>query len=316
MSLIVCIWIALALDYFIGDPRWLPHPVRLIGVLALRLEAPMRKRFASARTAGLLTALAVIGITALAAWICLVLAARLAPWLGYVATVIMLYTSFAARDLDHHGRSVLAALLQGDLPLARQRVAWIVGRDTARLDEHGVARAAVESVAENTVDGVIAPLFFAFLGGPVAAMTYKAISTLDSTFGYRSERYIQFGWASARIDDAANYLPARVGALLIAIGAWLLKEDPRGSLMAAWRDGSKHSSPNAGLAEASMAGALGIQLGGPVFRNGRLDEMPAFGDPRHALAAEHIARACRLMMASTLAAAGVFSLVRTVLGIM
>ena len=313
MSLIVYIWIALVLDYLIGDPRWLPHPVKLIGGLALRLEAPMRERFASARTAGLVTALTVIGMTALAVWACLALACRIAPWLGHVVAIVILYTTFAARDLDHHGRSVLSALSQGDLPLARQRVARIVGRDTAHLDERGVVRAAVESIAENTVDGVIAPLFFAFLGGPVAAMAYKAVSTLDSTFGYRNERYIRFGWMSARIDDAANYLPARIGVFLIVICAWLLKEDPNGSLQAAWRDGAKHSSPNAGLAEASMAGALGIQLGGTVYRNGRLDEMPAFGDPRHPLAAAHIARACRLMTASTLAAAVVFSLVRALL---
>jgi adenosylcobinamide-phosphate synthase len=308
VSLTIYIWIALAIDYLIGDPRWLPHPVKFIGNFALRLEAPMRKRFASARTAGLVTALTVIGTTALTAWIGLALAGRIAPWLGHVAAVVILYTTFAARDLACHGRSVLAALVQGDLPLARQRVAWIVGRDTARLNEHGVARAAVESVAENTVDGVIAPLFFAFLGGPVAAMAYKAVSTLDSTFGYHNERYLQFGWASARIDDAANYLPARIGAVLMALAAAVLKEDPRGALRAAWRDGAKHNSPNAGLAEAAMAGALGIQLGGPVHRNGRLEEMPAFGDSGLPPTADHIARACRLMMGTTLVGAVLFSL--------
>jgi adenosylcobinamide-phosphate synthase len=315
VSLIVSIWIALVLDYLIGDPRWLPHPVKLIGRLALRLETPMRKRFTSTKFAGLITALTVIGIAALSAWTCLALAGRIAPWLEHVVAIGILYTTFAARDLDRHGRSVLAALIQGNLPLARQRVAWIVGRDTAQLDAHGVARAAVESVAENTIDGVIAPLFFAFLGGPVAAMAYKAVSTLDSTFGYRNERYIQFGWASARIDDAVNYLPARIGAVLMSLAAGMLKEDPRGALRAAWRDGAKHSSPNAGLAEASMAGALRIQLGGPVHRSGRLEEMPAFGDPGRPLTVDHIARACRMMTGTTLAGAVLFSLVRAVLSI-
>jgi adenosylcobinamide-phosphate synthase len=312
VTLILYIWIALWFDYVLGDPRWLPHPVRLIGGLALRLEAPMRARFASAGHAGMATAVTVIGVTAFSTWACLALAGWIAPFLGHAAAIAILYTTFAARDLDRHGRAVLEALVHGDLPLARQRVAWIVGRDTAQLDEHGVARAAVESVAENTVDGVIAPLFFAFLGGPVAAMAYKAVSTLDSTFGYRNARYLQFGWASARIDDAANYLPARIGVLLMALSARVLKQDPAGSLRAAFRDGAGHSSPNAGLAEASMAGALGVQLGGPVHRNGRRDAMPFFGDPRHPLTAAHIAQACTLMMGATLAGAVLFSLVRAV----
>lgn len=313
ISLIGQIWIALAIDLLVGDPRWLPHPVRLIGNLALRLEAPMRQRFASAKTAGLVAALTVIGGTAIAAWGCLAVAGRIAPWLAHVVAVAMLYTTFAAKDLERHGKSVSAALARGNLPLARQRVALIVGRDTELLDENGVMRAAVESVAENTVDGVIAPLFFAFLGGPVAAMAYKAASTLDSTFGYRNERYLQFGWTSARIDDGANYLPARVSAWLMALAAWVLKENPRGSVRTAWRDGGKHSSPNAGIAEASMAGALGIQLGGPVYRSGRLEETPTIGEPVSPLATEHIDRACRLMMATTLAGAVAFSLLRAVL---
>jgi len=310
MKWILYIWLALVLDYLLGDPRWLPHPVRLIGGLAIRLEAPMRARFASARIAGLATALGVIGITALAAWACLVLAEGAAPWLGHIMAVLMLYTAFAARDLDRHGRSVQAALQQNDLPLARRRVSRMVGRDTEPLDEHGVTRAAVESVGENTVDGVIAPLFFAFLGGPVAAMAYKAVSTLDSTFGYRNERYLLFGWASARLDDAVNYLPARINVLLTALAARVLKEDSCAAWRVAWRDGPRHSSPNAGLAEAATAGALGVQLGGPVYRHGRLEEMPTFGDPRHPLSPDDIARACRLMMGATLAGAVLFSVVR------
>lgn len=310
MKWILYIWLALALDYLIGDPRWLPHPVKLIGGLAIRLEAPMRARFASARIAGLVTALAVIGIAALTTWACLALAEGAASWLGHIMAVLILYTAFAARDLDRHGRSVQAALRQGDLPLARRRVSLMVGRDTEPLDEHGVTRAAVESVGENTVDGVIAPLFFAFLGGPVAAMAYKAVSTLDSTFGYRNERYLFFGWASARLDDAVNYLPARINVLLSALAARMLKEDPYAAWRVAWRDGSRHSSPNAGLAEAATAGALGIQLGGPVYRHGRLEEMPTLGDLRHPLSPNDIARACRLMMGATLAGAVLFSLLR------
>jgi adenosylcobinamide-phosphate synthase len=310
MISILHIWIALILDVVIGDPRWLPHPVKIIGGLALRLEAPMRRRFASERTAGVVTAAAVIGLTAAITSAGLWMADRISPWLGHVAAVAVLYACFAARDLDRHGRAVQAALAREDLSLARRRVAMIVGRDTDRLDETDVVRAAVESVAENTVDGVVAPLFFAFLGGPVAAMAYKAASTLDSTFGYRNERYLRFGWASARIDDAANYLPARIGVALMALAARTLGENPRGGLQSSRRDGPRHASPNAGLAEAAMAGALGVQLGGPVHRHGRLEEMPRLGEPVEPLAAGHIIRACRMMMATTMAGAMVFTMTR------
>ena len=192
-------------------------------------------------------------------------------------------------------------MTQKNLSEARRRVALIVGRDTAQMDAEDVARATVESVAENTVDGVIAPLFFAFLGGPVAAMAYKAASTLDSTFGYRNARYRRFGWVSARIDDALNYLPARIGVLLMALAGRTLGEDPRWALKTALRDGPRHASPNAGLAEAAMAGALGIRLGGPVYRYGRLENGPFFGQPVENLSGKHIPRACRLMMGTTLA---------------
>jgi adenosylcobinamide-phosphate synthase len=313
MMLILHIWAALGLDALIGDPRSWPHPVKVIGALAQRLEPILRRRIASARTAGCVTAVIVIGGTALITWICLIAAGWIGAWLQTFVAIFLLYTTFAARDLRRHGIEVLAALRQDDLNLARQRVAMIVGRDTAGLDPAGVIRAAVESIAENTIDGIIAPLFFAFLGGPVAAMAYKAASTLDSTFGYRNERYIRFGWASARIDDVANYLPARIGAVMMAMAAWVLGENPWASLKAAWRDSRNHRSPNSGWGEAAMAGALGVQLGGPVWRGGQLDPMPPMGDARHPLTPDHIRRACRLMIGATVVAAVVFSIARFVL---
>ena len=315
MIFVIYILLALVLDYLIGDPRRLPHPVKLIGWLAIKLEAPMRRRVASPKTAGTLTAAMVVAATALSSWLCLAAAGRVAPWLGHGVAVLMLYTTFAARDLARHARAVMAALTRGDVARARRAVARIVGRDTEPLDADGIVRATVESVAENTIDGVIAPLFFAFLGGPVAAMAYKAVSTLDSTFGYRNERYLQFGWASARLDDAANFIPARLGVGCLALAAWALKEKPLNSLHCTWRDGNRHASPNAGYAEAAMAGALGIRLGGPVFRQGHLDDMPRFGDATEPLATGHIDRACRLMWGTTVAAAVVFSLVRFAFGI-
>ena len=306
MILILYILLALLLDWLIGDPRWLPHPVKLIGALAMKLERPLRERMSSARMAGVVTAGIVVGVTALVSWGILLAAGRISPWLERLVTVVMLYTTFAPRDLARHAQAVLAELKKGDLVGAKRQVARIVGRDTEQLDEQGVIRATVESVAENTVDGVIAPLFFAFLGGPVAAMAYKAVSTLDSTFGYRNERYIDFGWASARLDDLVNLIPARLSVLFMALIAWIQDLDGGRCMRTAWQDGAKHASPNAGLAEASMAGALGVQLGGPVMRHGREDRMPTFGEPVRPLVIDDIQRACRLMAGTT--AAGFFAL--------
>jgi adenosylcobinamide-phosphate synthase len=194
--------------------------------------------------------------------------------------------------------AVFRPLAAGDLPLARQRVAMIVGRDTDQLDEAGIARAAVESVAESTVDGVTAPLFFALIAGPVGAMVYRAVNTLDSTFGYKDGRYLHFGWASARIDDVANLIPARLTAPLIAAAALLLRQRPLQSLKILLRDGRKHESPNAGLPEAAMAGALGVQLGGLNTYGGEPLDKPTIGDPLVPLAARHIPQANALMFAT------------------
>jgi adenosylcobinamide-phosphate synthase len=299
MDLKYQILIALALDLLLGDPRSLPHPVKLIGALAAWLEAPARQRF-QPRTAGILTAAAVILAAAAAAGAVIFLAGMVHPFLKDAACILILYTTFAARDLARHSSDVYQALARGDLPEARRCVSRMVGRDTEQLDEQGVTRAAVESVAENTVDGVIAPLFFAFLAGPVGAIAYKAVNTLDSTFGYRNERYAEFGWASARIDDAANYIPARLAVPLIAAASVFLDQDARGALRISRRDGRKHASPNSGLSEAAMAGALGVRLGGPVMRKGKPDDMPCIGDPAHPLQPGHIRRANSLMFAATL----------------
>ena len=186
-----------------------------------------------------------------------------------MVSILVIYTTIAARDLARHSMAVLRPLAAGDLVEARRRVALIVGRDTARLDEAGVVRAAVESVAESTVDGVTAPLFFAVVAGPVGAMVYRAINTLDSMFGHQDERYREFGWAAARIDDLANYLPARLTAPLVCLAALLLRQRPRLACAILARDGRKHASPNAGLTEAAMAGALGVQLGGVNYYDGQ-----------------------------------------------
>ncbi len=290
---------AVVLDLLAGDPRWLPHPVRLIGWVAMAFERPTRWAFRHPRLAGVVTALGVIGLSGAAAYGLLYGARLIHPLAADLLVIVLIYTCLAARDLAAHSRAVFRALADEDLPEARRRVGLIVGRDTDPLDEAGVARATVESVAENLVDGVTAPLLFATLLGPVGAIVYKAINTLDSTFGYKNERYLQFGWASARIDDVANYVPARLTAPLVVVAAWLLRERPGQSWHILRRDGHKHTSPNAGQTEAAMAGALGIQLGGPSLYFGSVIEKPTLGDPSVETNRTHIRRANALMYATS-----------------
>lgn len=294
------ILIAFAVDCLFGDPRWLPHPVRGIGWLAHRLEAPTRRLIRHQRTAGVVAWLGVVGTTGAVAWGLIHCTARLHPLAGDIVAIALMWTTIAARDLVRHSHNVYRALADNDLPEARRRVGMIVGRDTAQLDEAGITRAAVESVAESTVDGVTAPLFFAVLFGPVGAMAYRAINTLDSTFGYKDERYLHFGWASARLDDLANWLPARISAPVMALAAALCGLRPGNAWRIFRRDGRKHESPNAGLCEACMAGALGVQLGGANFYEGEILEKPTLGDPLQPLTKADIRRANCLMYATTL----------------
>jgi adenosylcobinamide-phosphate synthase len=298
---------ALLLDAAVGDPRRLPHPARLTGKLAVALESLTRRHVDGERLAGVVTAGMVAGAAALAAAVLIRGTRRMHPRLGDAASIAVLWTTFAARDLAGHALDVYNALDHGELAEARRLVGRMVGRDVAVLDEAGVVRAAVESVAENTVDGVTAPLFYACLGGPVAAATYKAINTLDSTFGYRNERYVRFGWASARWDDLANLLPARLTVIASCLAAAILGLDPAGVLRTCLRDGRKHASPNSGIAESAMAGALGVQLGGPLARGGRFVDHPTLGDPLQPLSPYHIKQAVRLMAATTVVWAGLLA---------
>ncbi len=295
MSLEWQILLAVALDFVIGDPRPFPHPVKFIGRLAEALEPPFRRMIKSPRGAGTMTALTVVCVVVICAaglvsgfrWI--------HPLAGDLVSAFLIYTSIAARDLVQHSIEVYRALKAGSLSNARNRVAWICGRDVDRLEEDGVVKATVESVAENLVDGVISPLFYAVLGGPVGAMAYKAINTLDSTFGYKNERYLEFGWASAKIDDVANYLPARIAGILVPVASFILGLNARDSWRAFVRDRNRHPSPNAGQAEAAVAGALGIQLGGLSYYSGVPSDKPKLGDPLSVPDDEHILVANRLL---------------------
>ncbi len=294
------ILLAFVIDLALGDPRWLPHPVRWLGATALRVEAVTRRYVRPPRTAGLVAAALLIAGCGLSAHAALSLAQRVDPRLADALSIYLIYTTIATRDLMDHSRAVFKRLMAGNLPAARTAVGRIVGRDTHELDEAGVTRAAVETVAESLVDGITAPLLFAFLFGPVGAVCYRTINTLDSIFGYKNERYREFGWAAARIDDLANWAPARLTAPLIALAATVLGQRGYNALAILRRDRACHPSPNAGLSEAAVAGALGVQLGGVNRYFGEPHERPQLGDPIEPLEPAHIRQANQLILVSTL----------------
>jgi adenosylcobinamide-phosphate synthase len=313
MSLEYQILAAVLLDLSCGDPRWFPHPVKFVGRFALFCEPVSRKAISHTRLAGLITVICVLAATAGISWGIVLAAGFLHPWLGDAVSILLIYTTLAARDLSRHSLEVYESLQEGDLPEARRRVGSIVGRDTEVLDEQGVVRATVESVAENTADGVTAPLLFAFLGGPVGALLYKAVNTLDSTFGYKNERYREFGWAAARLDDLVNYLPARLTATLVPAATVLAGLNARNSIKILFRDARNHPSPNSGYLEAAMAGALGVQLGGRNYYFGQPSQRPTMGDPLRPLARRDIIRVNALMFVTyALLLAGGLALLHTV----
>ena len=299
MSLELQIILALVLDALLGDPRWLPHPVRLMGWLALRCEGLIRAIIPSEKLAGIITVILVLAGTGLTGWAMIRLAEIFHPVAETVVSVLLLYTCLAARDLIAHSSEVHGALQKEDLEEARKRVGMIVGRDTSELDEAGVVKAAVESVAENTVDGITAPLFWAVIGGPVGALLYKGVNTMDSTFGYKNERYLYFGWAAARLDDLANWLPARLTGMVMVVAALFCRLSPLNAWRIFWRDRNQHASPNAGQSEASMAGALGLQLGGVATYFGREVSKPTIGDDLNRPEPIHLAKANLLLVITT-----------------
>ncbi len=290
------ILLAVPLDLLVGDPRWMPHPVRLIGRFAIFAEEPFRKMIKSPRIAGAATAFVVVTATLVVSWTLLYGAGAVHPYAGDLVSILLLWTGIAAKDMVTHSSEVVDALNSGSLHEARRRVGMICGRDTESMDESGIARATVESVAENMVDGVVAPLFFAAIGGAVGILVYKAVNTLDSTFGYKNEKYLEFGWASAKFDDIANFIPARLTALLVPVAAMFLLHNPGRSLRVFLRDRLKHPSPNAGQAEAAVAGALGIQLGGLSHYSGVPANKPLLGDPLMSVGREHVVRANALLL--------------------
>lgn len=280
--------LACLLDLVIGDPRWLPHPVQMIGVGISGMESVLRKCIRSPqgeKWAGIvLAALIVLPVYFITLFIYRTLSGLSAAIPSVIGNALIIYlvsSTIAVRGLLSAARQVIDSVRIGNIETARHNLGMIVGRDTEDLTDKGVLKATMESLAENLSDGIIAPLFFLALGGLPLAMAYKAINTLDSMVGYRNERYINFGHASARLDDAANYLPARITGLLVVVSSvFVLRSLPaaRGSFRTMLRDGGNHLSPNSGIPEAAVAGAVGIRFGGPATYGGLTVEKPFIGD--------------------------------------
>lgn len=289
---------ACALDMVAGDPRWLPHPVRIMGMVIQEYERLILGRFSTPlakRAAGFGLAVGLpLCCFLVTQWI-LWWADRMHEVFGVLMWVVLGYTTIAGRDLSDHAWRVYQALEKGDLPSARVAVGCLVGRDTARLSEGEIVRATLESVSENTSDGIVAPLVYLSLGGPALAMAYKAINTLDSLVGYRTDRYREFGWASARADDMANWVPARLTAVAMSVAAAIRLGTGLSSWRICWRDAGNHPSPNSGWPEAAMAGALGVQLGGCNVYDGVVEGRARLGDPVTLFCASHIPVALQLM---------------------
>jgi adenosylcobinamide-phosphate synthase len=291
---------ACLLDALIGDPQWLPHPVRLIGRGVMWIETVARRVVRTSqgeRLAGIGIAILVPGLAYTAGWLLIYLASQVHTMLGQTVEVVLASTTLAARDLADHASAIRRALEQSQ-ESARTALSRIVGRDTERLAEPEIVRATVESVAESTSDGVIAPLVYLAIGGAPLALAYKAINTLDSMIGHRTPAYLNFGWAAARLDDVANWIPARATAWLLIIAAGLQTWSLQRVRFAAWmlrRDGHKHPSPNGGRPEAAMAGVLQVQLGGTNQYAGVPEERPHLGDPIRSLRRADITLAVRLM---------------------
>lgn len=302
------------LDLLLGDPHWLYHPVRIIGKWITLLENGLRRLFPSTprgeRIAGTVLAVCIVGCSAGVPWLILWVADTIHPAAGVICETWMCYQLLAARSLREESKKVYDALKDGDLEKARYAVSMIVGRDTQKLDEQGVAKAAVETVAENTSDGIIAPLFYMMLGGAVLGFAYKAVNTMDSMVGYRNDRYRYFGTAAARLDDVLNYLPARISAWLMIFASWLLKLDAKSARRIYYRDRYRHDSPNSAHTEAVMAGALGIRLAGDAWYFGVLHKKEYLGDRTRDVEYQDILRSHRLMYATAVLALIVFGLVR------
>lgn len=302
------------LDLIFGDPRWLYHPVCLIGKLISLLEKGIRRIFPKSQkgelAGGCLEVLLVCGLCFLVPFGILHVLYGWQPWLGFLLETFWCYQLLATKSLKTESMKVYDRLVNGTLEEARYAVSMIVGRDTKSLTPEGVKKAAVETVAENASDGIIAPMFYMAIGGAPFMFLYKGINTMDSMLGYKNDRYLYFGRCAAKLDDAANYIPARVSGWLMVAGTLFVGLDTKNAAKIYRRDRRNHASPNSAQTEAAMAGALDVQLAGNAYYFGKLYEKPTIGDAIRKVEAEDIPRANRLLYSTSVLGMVVFFVLR------
>ena len=306
---LLSIYTGYALDLIIGDPYSFPHPVRYIGKLISIVEKQIRKITSSdkgLKIAGFFLWFIVVGATFGITTLVLQLF-KFNKLAYFIVNTILIYTTLATKCLKDESVKIYKVLKTGDLEKSRIQLSYIVGRDTTNLNEKEIVRATVETVAENTVDGIIAPLFYGFIGGAPLAMAYKAVNTLDSTVGYKNDKYYYLGFASAKIDDIANYIPARLGVILLPLGSLFAGFNFKDALKIGIRDRKNHKSPNCAFSEGAVAGALGIQLGGTNVYFGKEVYKPTIGDKTREIEIEDIVRTNKIMYSSSIISIIIFT---------
>ena len=301
------------LDLIFGDPHWLPHPICLIGNLIGFLEKNLRRLLAPGKTAlllgGALMVVIVISLSFAVPYAVLMLAEQVNPWLRFALETVMFYQIFATKCLRDESMKVYTALHNNDLEDARVKLSWIVGRDTKELTAEEVTKGAVETVAENTADGIIAPMFYMFIGGAPLAFLYKGINTMDSMVGYKNDKFLYFGRCAAKLDDVANFIPARITGILMILASYFLNMNAAGAWKIFWRDRYNHLSPNSAMTESVTAGALNIQLGGDHYYFGKLVHKDTIGDNIRPVVAEDIVAVNNLLYMTAVISLLLFSLV-------
>jgi len=310
LTLVIKIWIAYILDLIFGDPQNIIHPVQIIGKMISLGEKILLKEKSGSRYkffAGIILNIFVVSITY--GLTCLIYKSSKISGVFTLIEIYLMYTVFSVNSLAREGNRVYNILKEGNIEKARKDLSYLVSRDTETMDEKMIIRSTMETISENTVDGIVAPMFYMFLGGLPLAMTYKAINTLDSMVGYKNEKYMDFGKFSAKIDDVANFIPARITGVLIVAASMILRYNYKNSLKMFIRDRKNHSSPNSAHAEASVAGALGVQFGGRVSYFGKEADKPTIGDKIKDFELEDIKKNIKIMYAASFLSLVVFSVI-------